>query len=306
VACAAAALPSQEIGVDVTFARTVYVANSTSVVRHQPELAFNFKSLRVLIAFPAITAAFHVGYALLVPAAGAEGNPWRWLEYSITATLLTATAAVDSGVDDQDAFAFLIALSVGMQACGLGLDLLPRSPPPRGARETFLGVGFLAVVTILWRIISHTTSELRPPGAPSISRRVSVAYGVYYLSFGAAATLRAYDAWLWRSPAWTEFAYVVLSVSSKTSVFWLSFAGIKDMINYLEPSRQDTSASWSAVQTAAEVLPALGAATALAAAAALGLRAKHPPRGGNGGDGATFSKQFFQATNRVEKSNFML
>lgn len=60
---------------------------------------------------------------------------------------------------------------------------------------------------------------------------------------------------------WTEFVYLTLSLSSKTSVFWLSFSGIKLMINFLQ--------NWGAVQLAAELAPALGALAALAAGTVL-------------------------------------
>jgi hypothetical protein len=266
VACGAAALPNAEVGVGVLFRRTQYQADARLVLRSKDEVEFKFMTLRVLLAFPAATAAFHVAYALL-PGAGARGNLLRWAEYAVSATLITLSALVACGVTDEDAFAFAVALSVGLQACGLGLDLLPRDPAPAGARETLLGVGFLNVSVLFWQIVRHAFTEQAPPGAPTSARQVSVAYGVYYLSFGVAAALRAYDVWLWRGAAWTEFVYVALSLSSKTGLFWISFAGVKLMLNFLQPQQADTSVDWRAVQIAAAAAPAAVAVAVLGAGA---------------------------------------
>jgi hypothetical protein len=277
LACAAAALPAQEVGIPVLFRRTHYLANSSSVLVGEEQQEFEFKSLRVLLAFPAVTAAFHVAYALL-PGAGGRGNPLRWLEYSVSASLLTLSALVACGITDEDAFAFAVVLSVGLQACGLGLELLPRGSGS-GAREVLLFVGFLNVSVLFWQIARHAFGQVSPPGAPRSARKVSVAYGVYYFSFGVAGALRAYEVGLWRSPAWTEFTYVVLSLASKTAVFWLSFGGIKQMINFLQPARADASADWAAVQTTAAVAPGVAAAAAFAGGAWLDarVRASKPP-----------------------------
>jgi hypothetical protein len=262
VVCAALALPSVEVGVNVIFRRTLYLTNSTAVIGSEDRTDFNFKSLSVLLAFPAVTAAFHLAYASL-PGAGGWGNPLRWLEYAISATLLTLSAAVASGVTDADAFAFAVALSVGLQACGLALDLLPREHPPAGLRPLLLCVGFLNVAALFWQIARHAFTNSSPHGAPESAKKVSLAFGVYYFSFGVVATLRAYGVGLWRSAAFTEYTYAVLSLSSKTAVFWLSFAGIKLMLNFLRPAEADHGLDWFAVQVAAAAAPAAVAAAAL-------------------------------------------
>ena len=271
LACAAAALPKEEVGVQIVFRRTHYVSSATSVLATVDQPEFTFKSLRVLLAFPAVTAVFHVAYACL-NGAGGRGNALRWLEYSLSATLLTLSATAACGITDEDAFAFAVALCVGLQACGLGLEYAQR-----GAREVLLFVGFLNVAALFWQIARHAFGEISPPGAPRSARKVAVAYGVYYFSFGVAAALRAYSVGLWASAAWTEFAYVILSLASKSAVFWLSFAGIKQMINFLEPYSADNSADWVVIQVAAAVAPGVAAAFALSAGAWLALRAEPPP-----------------------------
>lgn len=271
LALAAEVLPRHEVGVPVQFWPAVYSAEAQAVrIAHpQPRADFTFRSLLVLLAFPAVTAGAHLLYAAL-PAAGARGNPWRFAEYGVTATLITLSAAVDAGANDADSFALIVALSVALQAAGLGLELQPRGDPAvRGSREALLFIGFLAVGAMFFVIVRHAFTISAPPGAPEFSKAVAVAYGIYYFSFGAVAALRAYDVGPWRGAAWTEFSYVLLSLSSKSALFWLSFAGVKRMIIFLTAPNGAPAgdADWLAVQTAAAIAPAAVAIIGFAAAA---------------------------------------
>jgi len=193
------------------------------------ETAFKFHSLRVLLGFVGTTAVFHLFYATL-RGAGAYGNPWRWIEYGITATMLTLNAAVGVGVSSVDAVILLIASSACMQVSGLGLELSRGMP---WMREIFLFIGFTIVISIIISIAWYSTTA---SGSLVNTERIASVYGVYYGSFGVAATLRAYDIGAWRSAAWTELVYIVLSLSSKTSLFWMSFGGTRQMIEHLAPA----------------------------------------------------------------------
>ena len=211
---------------------------------------FIFHQQRVILAFVAVTAVAHCFYAAL-PEAGARGNPYRWLEYGITATMLTLSSGVSVGASSIDAFVFMLALSVMLQGTGLGLDLV-HSRPVAGMRELLLSAGFVAVTALVVILSWHTHTAAH---VLVDTCRVGSAYGIYYLSFGVAAALRAYNIGMWRGAAWTEFVYVMLSLSSKTSIFWLSFGGIRQMVEHLNADEHKNGANWHTVQSAAAYGP---------------------------------------------------
>lgn len=142
--------------------------------------------------------------------------------------MLTANAAVGVGVSSLDSFLCIIALSIIMQSTGLGLDL-NRKSGSRWIRELLLGIGFticlFLVVVLAW---NATTAS----GVMISTKRVAAVYGIYYFSFGINGTLRAYDVGLWRGEAWTEMVYAILSMSSKTSLFWMSFGVIRQQVHF--------------------------------------------------------------------------
>lgn len=222
---------------------------------------FKFYPLPTLIGFVAITAVAHVGYALL-PGAGGDGNPWRWLEYMISATMLTLNASVGVGASSEDAFAFVLALSVVMQATGLGLDMVHDSPVAR-MRELLLFMGFTCCVVIVVVLARHAHSAV---GILVNEQRVAATYGLFYLSFGVVGTLRAYNVGLLRGSAFTEFVYVMLSLSCKTSMFWLSYAGIRQTLEHVLPDQPRAGVDWALVQNLAASVPGSLAAAGIAAA----------------------------------------
>ena len=140
--------------------------------------------------------------------------------------MLTVNAAVGVGVSSLDSVLCIIALSVIMQSTGLGLDLI-RGSNARRIRELLLGIGFIVcaflVVVLAW-------NSSMASGVMVNTKRVATVYGIYYFSFGINGTLRAYDVGLWAGEAWTEALYVILSLSSKTSLFWMSFGGIRQQV----------------------------------------------------------------------------
>jgi len=76
----------------------------------------------ILVGFTAITAVIHGIYALNLPfyvRAVARGNNWvRWLEYSVTATLMIVAIALLSGVSELDALILIAVCSSGTMLLG--------------------------------------------------------------------------------------------------------------------------------------------------------------------------------------------
>ena len=251
-----ALMPDVEVTVPVYYVPAAW-GGPNVVAPGEPRVEFRYYTLRVLLWFPFVTAMFHLVYASL-PGAGGVWNRLRWLEYAITATMLTMNAVVGSGVMDYDAFLAIVVLMVGMQGAGLGLDIVHGKETEKGMRPLLLAIGFAnlaVVVTILGRHANELETIIR-------NRMVAALYGIYYFSFGVSGTLRAYDVWLWSSSAWTELVYAVLSLSAKTSLFWLSYGGTMHALVVFRG--YSSSVDWAAVQSWAAYGPGSLALAALA------------------------------------------
>ena len=257
VSLAASCLTSKDVTVPVWTQTITYGANGEYSQLGQSRLVFNFRPLVVLIAMIAVTAAAHMFYACF-RSAGARGNMWRWCEYSITATMLTLTAAVGVGASSIDAFAFVLVISVIMQATGLGLDLI-HGTGRTIMRELLLFIGFVCVTSIVAVLAQHAQTAI---GIRANQSRIAVAYGVFYTSFGIVGALRAYDVGMLRDDAFTELVYAILSVSCKTSMFWMSFGGIRQTMEDV-PGEPHNGVNWGVVQNVAAGLPGPLAALAL-------------------------------------------
>ena len=91
------------------------------------------------------------------------------------------------------------------------------------------------------------------------------AYGIYFLSFGVNAALRAFSVGAWADFLWTEKVYAVLSVTSKTSLFWLSTGATRQVSESRGFAAVTPGVEWDAVRYCAMALPgSLGVAYLLA------------------------------------------
>lgn len=165
--------------------------------------------------------------------------------------MLTVNAAVGVGVSSLDSVLCIIALSVIMQSTGLGLDLV-RGSGARYVRELLLSIGF-TVCLFLVVVLSWNASTAS--GVMVNTKRVAAVYGIYYFSFGINGTLRAYDVGLWSGEAWTEMVYAILSMSSKTSLFWMSFGVIRQQMERLLTQEPSNGVDWVQVQDIAAYAP---------------------------------------------------
>ena len=250
VALAASCLTSTDVTIPVWTQTITYGDNGAYSKLGPNEVVFNFRPLHVLIGLVAVTAAAHLFYAILFYG-GATRNVWRWLEYSVSATMLTLTAAIGVGASSIDAFAFVMVISVIMQATGLGLDLT-RSSPRTGIRELLLLIGFLCVCSIVIVLGQHAHTAV---GIRSNQSRIAAAYGIFYVSFGVVGALHAYDNMgIIREDAFVEFVYALLSVSCKTSMFWMSFGGIRETMEDM-PGEPQNGVNWTLVQNLAAAVP---------------------------------------------------
>ncbi|NDD31581.1 MAG: hypothetical protein EB084_25300, partial [Proteobacteria bacterium] len=247
-----------------------YVRNSSSIylVTH-PRDMFTFHIFWPSIAVEFVTACFHLMYLgmILEPKVDtfvrthvvgrtSSRNALRWIEYSITASMMSAFGLVLMG--ETDFYLFLKQLSdgVALQFVGYVIELLDCDD----ARDRRL-------FDILWWVIGSNLNLvnvgilLYQIFASELGSNAHVFYenvvpfALWFNTFGIVAQL-TFRRWRqFADPNFSEKYYIVLSLSTKVAVFWLGFGSYRQILES-DDSIPRTGVDWSAVRYSAITIPA--------------------------------------------------
>jgi len=273
---------------------------SVDFIAPRPKVAFGTRILMPLVVVEVFTAAFHVIYllAVLEPDVQARirryvdtpsANPLRWVEYAITATLLSAFGAVAIGITDLYYFIRLLASGVALQAVGYAIELLDTLLPSPAVEEALarraydrgmpdalaeaveesaaamrarraslfkvcFGVGLLLffphIGILLYQINASETHS-----AGTLFTENTVPFALWYSTFCIVSVLN-YLKWRQFGDAkFTERWYILLSLSTKLAIFWLTFGTFRKISEgggFARPA----GVNWDTVRYSAMAVPA--------------------------------------------------
>ena len=148
-------------------------------------------------------------------------NRFRWVEYSVSATLMIILIAFYNGITGIEALIAIIGANVSMILFGWVQEVMN---PPGRERTTMLPFWFgtLAGIAPWVAIVVNTVGADTVPG---------FVYGivgslfVFFMSFGVNQWLQYKQVGPWRSYAFGEKAYLVLSLVAKSALAWQIFGG---------------------------------------------------------------------------------
>ena len=148
-------------------------------------------------------------------------NRFRWVEYAFSATLMVVLIAFYSGVTEITAVIAIAGANVGMILFGW---LQERMNPPGREATTMLPFWFGTLVGIApWAAIA--TNIVGAETVPGFVYGIVVAQFVFFFSFGLNQWLQYREVGPWRSYAFGEKAYLVLSLGAKSVLAWQIFGG---------------------------------------------------------------------------------
>jgi hypothetical protein len=148
-------------------------------------------------------------------------NRLRWVEYSLSATLMVVLIAFYSGITELTAVIGIAGANVGMILFGW---LQERMNPPGRTTTTMLPfwmgtlVGLAPWVAIGWNVLAAEE-------VPGFVYGIVVAQFVFFFSFGANQWLQYRGVGRWRDYGYGESAYLVLSLAAKSVLAWQIFGG---------------------------------------------------------------------------------
>jgi Heliorhodopsin len=217
--------------VNATITRT-WVSTEQSV--------FAIENIQILlVSFFLITGCFHLFYYFTNKEDGIytkviknKNNYFRWIEYSITSTMMLYIIAFSSGVKDMEVYTLLFATNVSMIAQGQLIEVAVRDG---GDWVTPMVTGFLLLIAefiCVFRALSKRFSEIDNyiSSHPIASNGFKVPQWLSYLGiiifilFSCFGLISLYGAYSKTSYENVESLYIIFSFIAKASLgFFMSF-----------------------------------------------------------------------------------
>ncbi len=148
-------------------------------------------------------------------------NRFRWAEYSISATIMIVLIGFYFGVTDITAVVAVIGANVAMIFFGW---MQERMNPPGRESTTMLPFWFGTVAGAApWAAI--TINFLGSDEVPSFVIAIFVSLLVFFSTFAVNQWLQYREIGPWRSYAFGEKFYLVLSLVAKSALAWQIFGG---------------------------------------------------------------------------------
>jgi len=155
---------------------------------------------------------------------GRQRNPARWVEYSLSASLMIVLIAQLVGISDVAALVALFGVNAAMILFGWLQEHYER---PGGGGWLPFAFGCVAGV-VPWVAI---TVYLLSPGSTSAASAPGFVYGIF-VSLFVFFNVFALNQWLqyravgrWRDYLFGERVYIVLSLTAKSALAWQVFGG---------------------------------------------------------------------------------
>jgi hypothetical protein len=148
-------------------------------------------------------------------------NRFRWVEYSISATIMILLIASYSGITEITALIAIVGTNVSMILFGW---LQERFNPPGRSDTTMLPFWFGCVAGIApWAAIWFNV--VTADEVPGFVYGIVVAEFVFFFSFGLNQWLQYKGVGKWADYIYGEKAYLVLSLVAKSVLAWQIYGG---------------------------------------------------------------------------------
>lgn len=148
-------------------------------------------------------------------------NSIRWVEYSVSASIMMILIAMFTGIWDLAALVAIFGVNSAMILFGL---LMERQQDPEGADWSAFWFGSLAGA-VPWLVVAiYLMGGAQSP--PAFVYAIVVTQFVFFMSFAVNMALQYAQVGSWRDYLHGEYAYVVLSLGAKSLLAWLIFANV--------------------------------------------------------------------------------
>lgn len=152
-------------------------------------------------------------------------NPYRWYEYSISASVMIVVIAMLSGIWDIGTLIALFGLTSVMNLLGLVMEL--HNQTTERTNWTSYIVGTVSGI-VPWIIIGLTlffTFDAAGASPPDFVIAIFVSIFILFNTFAINMILQYREVWKWEDYLFGERVYIVLSLVAKSLLAWQIYFG---------------------------------------------------------------------------------
>lgn len=155
-----------------------------------------------------------------------ERNDARWIEYSVSASLMIVLIAMLSGVNDAGALLAIAGVNASMIFFGLLQEVFSRPSSGRVNWMPFIYGCFAGAIPWVVIALQIATAEEAGPGPPGFVYGIIVSLFILFNSFAVNMVLQYARVGRWRDYVFGEKAYIFLSLIAKSLLAWQVFANV--------------------------------------------------------------------------------
>jgi hypothetical protein len=151
-------------------------------------------------------------------------NTARWIEYSVSASVMIVGVALLVGIYDLTALIMLFALVAVMNLLGWVMELHNQTTKKTNWLSYWVGcfagaIPWVVVAIALWLGADNGSS------APAFVYWIFVSIFLFFNAFAINMVLQYKKVGSWKDYLYGEFIYIVLSLVAKSLLAWQVFAG---------------------------------------------------------------------------------
>lgn len=152
-------------------------------------------------------------------------NYGRWMEYSVTASLMIVIIAMLSGIDDLATLVLIFFLNAAMILFGWMMELHNQSTE----RTNWTAFAFGCIAGIVpWAVIAVAFAKAASDPAnriPAFVYYILLSIFIFFNVFAVNMVLQYEKVGPWRDYLFGEKAYIILSLAAKSALAWQVFGG---------------------------------------------------------------------------------
>jgi hypothetical protein len=171
----------------------------------------------ILMAVPGVNAWYNRMLAR-------EQNFARWMEYSISASLMIVLIAMITGVTDFGALLAIFGVNTAMILFGAVQEMIGRPSKGNVNWWPYLFGCFAGAIPWIIVAINIWSSEDRGEGPPTFVYGIILSLFILFNTFSVNMVLQYKRVGKWKSYVYGEKAYIVMSLVAKSLLAWQIFA----------------------------------------------------------------------------------
>lgn len=219
---------SKSLAIPVT-GNYLYLSESSQTLQPTTTTLFNIQIPLLIALFFFLSAFFHLCIATTYNKRYNSDlklgiNKARWIEYSISASVMMLAIAMLVGVYDFSSLLMLFSLTAIMNLMGLVMEIHNQTTKQTNWLSYYIGcfagiVPWIVIAFYLW------LGAYKGSPAPAFVYWIFVSIFVFFSCFAVNMILQYKKIGPWRDYVYGERAYIILSLVAKSLLAWQVFGG---------------------------------------------------------------------------------